>query len=144
MGKGKDEMTREIKFRIWDKEEKKYMFDGGVFEAKIIINNGFFGEHYLPDEQENYIIEQFTGLKDSNGKDIYEGDIMPVTYKFNVSTTKNCVVEWDEVEVGDPYIEFTYTPGFVLRQKDEPHNRFCLDQGKGIIGNIHENPELFK
>jgi len=60
---------REIKFRAWDKEKKVMLF----------MSDGSFSNHRIwwletNDCQDRYILMQFTGLKDKNGKEIYEGD----------------------------------------------------------------------
>lgn len=76
---------REIKFRAWDKKKKRFtMF--------------FYIPAQLGDEcpmlQGNYLFSQFTGLKDKNGKEIYEGDI--VEDLESVSIRKTYVVVWYE------------------------------------------------
>ena len=73
-------------------------------------------------------VGQYTGLTDTNGKRIYEGDI--VTFKTSVCTFKPCVVEYSNAEarfvarIGDR--RYAMTDSFVYE----------------IIGNIHDNPEL--
>lgn len=68
-------MNREIKFRVWDKKSKKLHYDITGFEFGVKEMTGVFidGDFY---NKENIELMQYTGLKDKNGVEIYEGDIL--------------------------------------------------------------------
>ena len=73
---------KEIKFRAWDVRSKKmFMVEKMTFRTNHDVFRLWGKEHFEPDEfhienPDDCILEQFTGFQDSEGKDIYEGDIV--------------------------------------------------------------------
>jgi len=108
---------REIKFRAWDKEKKEMVY--GVWispDGEPAINEGH--DRWYPLEK---LAMQYTGLKDKNGKEIWEGDIVRELKDSWIE-----VVEWDDMDSGfKPFNDHREVP-------------IAFE----IIGNIYENPEL--
>jgi uncharacterized phage protein (TIGR01671 family) len=122
-------MLREIKFRAWDKQNKN------MEEVDLIGSNVLHIKNSEWENIEDFEVMQYTGLKDKNGKEIYEGDILQLFYgKENtpLTTTKVFFNEegyWDSKNLSEQHPFRACYGGF---SKCE------------VIGNIYENPELLE
>lgn len=127
---------REILFRGWNKKNKKWLY--GYYFA-------YRGYHFIsPDDKvnpldtyEDYVIDadtvgQYTGLKDANGKRIFEGDIIE-------SNGSRYVIQYDEEEA--KFVAAHEKLSFLMYGINQ---QWINKWKKVIIGNIHENPELMK
>lgn len=122
-----------FKFRAWNKKERIMHYKAeqtyDTFTGSPRIWKQSFSD-VLDDE--NYIVEQSTGLKDKNGKLIYEGDII------FINGEKWCVI-WNAEDCAF----------FFSNLKEVYHQPIFPDFYKmtddfEVIGNVHENPELLK
>ncbi len=130
---------REIKFRAWD------IIDENMYESSGVRNDGMpadFTSEEEVDIEPSWVLQQYTGLKDINLKDIYEGDI--VTF---VCGNPNCVAVHKTNII---WINDLACWGFIQDGQEYPLQMLNSERGIGllqirkVIGNIHENPELLE
>jgi hypothetical protein len=152
-------MNREIKFKVWDKESKVFVDISGHKQAVRLTDEGFdmstgydgldnptFGmddqDGYpkmtyqeFKDFQNRFVYLQFTGIKDSKGKEIYGGDVIDglvVTYCGDQESGLGMNCGW--------YLQRNDFEAYI--ELESKHN----DNGDNYIvqGNIFENPELLE
>ena len=137
-------MNREIKFRVWDVENKEMLkvqeldFEPTFYGGRIAIRPDKYNDYF---DTEDMILMQYTGLHDKNGKEIYEGDI--VLYKDwemayegggNDSFINKGIVE---------YCEDNCCFNVTERQTVDLADVLYKDnEDLEVIGNIYDNPEL--
>lgn len=121
--------NREIKFRVWDETTSNPKMLSWDYLKQAPCENVFIAS-------EDITLMQFINLKDKNGKEIYEGDIVKCERILDETSTDTHIgiVEWDTIHCN---IYFKSIKNEISR---------CVG-GKEvieIIGNIHENPDLLK
>lgn len=131
-------MSREIKFRAWNKEKKIMCYDNEdkteeYFDGINSTEIGFINHRLsIPKDDSDwyfrsrYDVMQYTGLKDKNGKEIFEGDIVKC---FKIHNSIVCMAEY-------AWGLKTKTLGFIPFSEIYGHFE--------VIGNIYENPELLE
>lgn len=114
--------NREIKFRAWDKERKVMSPTASLAEWIHKQPEWKVAQKSNPYESEDIVFQQFTGLKDSNGKEIYEGDV--VEY-MKAGKKVRGLVDWQNRTVSFSHVYY---------------NTLSHE----VIGNIYENEDLIK
>jgi uncharacterized phage protein (TIGR01671 family) len=125
---------RELKFRVWDKELKKFWNRHKTYYSIYAETTTVTLKEDLQvllsfSKDFDVIVQQFIGLRDKKGKEIYEGDIVR-RLMIDVSTIH---VEFMEVKFFNGY--FSHYNGL---------NIFNDSENIEVVGNIFENPELLK
>ena len=162
-------MNSRLKFRAWDKKLKSFVnhdklagYFGITFDGKIMYTAPFMDKDF----SEQLELEQYTGLKDKNGKDIFEGDIVKYATKKVFCETKKCE-ENESILIGKhcpdcgkklEYKDFVITAkvsfsegGFCFEYHNEEYDTiwatYCAEnyiEWKEVVGNIHQNTDLLK
>ena len=132
-------MPKELKFRVWDKESKLMMpveeliWDKGaiylIWALRAEDGEDGIGYDMAPDEAQ---IMQFTGLHDSQGREIYEGDVVRISWETDDGEHPSTVGLVDFAD-GSFYVK-TRTGGYYYWTGYEVE----------VLGNVHQNPELLE
>lgn len=127
---------RELKFRVWDNLKKEWVSNTNIWRMKTDPNG--IGEiapntFYWKQHPQGLSIQQYTGLKDKNGKEIYEGDILIFRPLYKESLGG---------QFGNAVFSTSFKDGS-FRFGDEFAEQEAANYYE-IIGNIFENPELLE
>lgn len=132
---------REIKFRAWDKVNGCWASINSI----VLCDDGSIA-YLLPEEddmppylEDEVELMQYTGLKDVNGKPIYEGDIVNVTWSRDDTEGENYAIAYDPNN--DGYSAFDFVDWY-----EDMNGLSCayIDGQITVIGNGFENPELLE
>ena len=130
-------MDREIKFRAWHKDLKKMFKIGQITLEEGTWNfepndRGFIGMS-IP-YQPSFVLMQYTGLHDKNGKEIYEGDIAYCQTKYGKA---KAIIKF----IDGKFVAYWNS---ALTHPENGHHIACYEINKRfeVIGNIYDNPEL--
>lgn len=130
---------KEIKFRAWDKARKEFLSSGSVLISVEAGNRPEKNPQYLdiltgPDcYKSRFVLQQYTGIKDKNGIEIFEGDVIRTMTPDLIS-----VVTWDDNCAR--FIGFTleHERRLVYIDMVDKNNKSSVE----VVGNIYENPGL--
>ena len=147
---------RYIKFRAWDKTHSKIIKADDILNLNLRYDEIEYQEIYQygpnPPERDicagklmEFVLMQSTGLKDKNGVEIYEGDILLSTASENQEDWKKWRVHYAD---GRFLIDYKQIPKDKRKRKNLELEDLCEDNvwiyGLEVIGNIYENPELLE
>lgn len=128
-------MSREIKFRFWDSFNACWTYSDKVADGL----SGFFNLYSATLHGDNNpILMQYTGLNDKNGKEIYEGDIV------NNGKEKIWNREVKYYKYGFWFIQINGAAKYPITFEGMAEKNINHQSNWEVIGNKHDNPELWK
>lgn len=138
-------MNREIKFRVWDKENEEFFkpiyeaYKGNLLDLSISLNGELirrtlkFPSEHISCFPDKYELQQFTGLTDKNGVEIYQGDVLNCQDRIVEVVWHKQAAQWDT--------------NFIRYIFDLCSNGITNQEWKYraiVIGNVYETPELLE
>lgn len=124
---------REIKFRAWSKTNGLFLEDFNLID----LNKPDSMMNISQNNYQDFVIQQYTGLKDKNGKEIYEGDIIAQLERINFEEPK-IYYRLINYQTALDNVTKTFITGW-----NAGVSQF-INQDCEVIGNIFENPDLLK
>lgn len=129
-------MSRELKFRVWDTLVKSFIYPDKGYQGHYIISlKGEFVNLQNGSGGKEYVVQQFIGLLDKNGKEIYEGDI--VNYK-EYNEIDDFTIDVNLVCIYSPYNAWFSFVVDVENEHDEGYYWMEIKDKCEVVGNIFE------
>jgi uncharacterized phage protein (TIGR01671 family) len=147
---------KQVKYRLWCNNKKEWEKDEWHLTSDGIIIDT---KRNIEMKKETHFLNQFTGLFDKQGKEIYEGDIFIFNDELWTNGYTSCGTEYDSCEADNygvvgfdegtlrfDFTRYKYNENQVEADLHENHEIEFADfiQEHEVIGNIYENPELLK
>jgi uncharacterized phage protein (TIGR01671 family) len=126
-------MKREIKFRCWSVDAGRWLEQKAVYEE--LAEQGMWN----PERSELFVLQQSTGLKDKNGKEIYEGDIVRAVLFYPES-----IFDGDKVTLVEETNRVIFDKGCwcIDGEDDYDGGVLCRYDELYVLGNVFETPSL--